>query len=230
MGADEIMSELPVDRFADSTQRQALRRPDAAHAGQPAAVVFPQPVADLAALSSIADVTQALGFLEHPLRKTASRLSFFEGPEKARILVISDKPRNEEDKSGLVFADRHRALLTSMLGAIGLRLEEVALMNLVPWRPPGNAPLKEQDVVPLLALVQRAIQIIAPQFILGFTAVPGIYLANGDASFPRQRGKWLASSGAQLLSTFHPEELLKTPSHKRLAWRDLLAFKERLDG
>jgi DNA polymerase len=116
-----------------------------------------------------------------------------------------------------------------MLAAIGLRLEDVALMNMVPWRPPGNASLKEQDVTPLLGYVKRAIQLLAPRFVLGFTATPGFYLANGDASFPRQRGKWLTLGGAHFLSTFHPEEMLKTPAQKRLAWRDLLAFKERLN-
>jgi DNA polymerase len=32
------------------------------------------------------------------------------------------------------------------------------------------------------------------------------------------------------MPTFHPAYLLRTPQQKRLAWRDLLAVKQKLDG
>jgi DNA polymerase len=33
-----------------------------------------------------------------------------------------------------------------------------------------------------------------------------------------------------VLPSFHPSYLLKQPGQKRLAWRDLLSFKEALDA
>jgi uracil-DNA glycosylase len=33
-----------------------------------------------------------------------------------------------------------------------------------------------------------------------------------------------------VLPSFHPSYLLKQPGQKRLAWRDLLLFKEALDA
>ena len=49
----------------------------------------------------------------------------------------------------------------------------------------------------------------------------------------RLRGKWLSYSCAgraiATLPTLHPAYLLRNPEHKRLAWRDFLIVKERLD-
>ena len=45
----------------------------------------------------------------------------------------------------------------------------------------------------------------------------------------KARGKWLNVAGVAMLPTFHPDTLLKSPSSKRLAWHDLLAFPQKLD-
>lgn len=232
-GADEIVLDAPIDRFADSAKAEKPRV--AAPVPQP--VRQPPPVSTITAatspetLNSLAELVQALNFFEaHPLRKNAMNLSFHEGPERAEILIISDRPRSEEDKSGLVFAGKARILLTNMLIAIGLKIEDVALLNLVPWRPAGNAAPKEPEITAVLPFARRAVQLIQPRLILGFSALPGQYLAAGDASILRQRGKWLNAGGPHFLSTLHPDELLKHPLQKKNAWRDLLAFKEKLNG
>lgn len=236
MGADEIILETPVNRFAESAKAEKAKSAPA-----PALVAAPPPprptqraVAITAATApeqcnSLADLRQALNFFEsHPLRKSATQLSFFEGPETAQILILSDRPRNEEDKSGLVFAGKARVLLTNMLKAIQLNLEDVALMNLIPWRPPGNRHPTEAEIGAVLPFARRALEILKPRLILSFGALPGQHLAGGDASILRQRGKWHALGETALMSTLHPDDLLKHPLQKKMAWRDLLLFSERL--
>ena len=224
MGADEITLDQPIDRFAESAKVVTPGIPKAAP--PPPA---PAQVANLSGLNSIADITQALNFLEsHPLKKSASKLSFFEGPERADILIIADHPRKEEDRSGLVFADKSRVLLTNMLAAIGLKLEDVALMNLLPWRVLGGATARPADVQAVLPFAKRAVELVQPKFILAVSSLPGQYLADADTSIQRQRGKWLDAGGIPLLATLHPEELLRNPTLKRMAWRDLQLFQEKL--
>jgi DNA polymerase len=50
----------------------------------------------------------------------------------------------------------------------------------------------------------------------------------------RLRGKWLcyACAGRDIptLAMLHPAYLLRNPEDKRLAWRDLLLVKERLEA
>ncbi len=224
MGADEITLDQPIDRFAESAKVVAPSAPKAT----PLPVTVKQ-IADVSGLKSIAEITKALNFLEtHPLKKSSSRLSFFEGPERADILIISDHPRKEEDRSGLVFADKARLLLTNMLAAIGLKLEDMALMNLLPWRVLGGAKARPADVQAVLPYAKRAVELVQPKIILAISSLPGQYLADADASIQRQRGKWLDASGIPLLATLHPEELLRNPTLKRMAWRDLQLFQEKL--
>jgi uracil-DNA glycosylase len=57
-------------------------------------------------------------------------------------------------------------------------------------------------------------------------------LAGGEESIQKARGKWLtvANSNIPLITTFHPETLLRSPGSKRLAWHDLQAFREKLES
>jgi len=50
----------------------------------------------------------------------------------------------------------------------------------------------------------------------------------------RLRGKWRAieigAHRCRAIATLHPAYLLRNPIGKRLAWRDLLAIRDALDG
>ena len=227
MGADEIVLEQAVDRFAESAKTIPPTTKPVAAPAQPVAAATP--MVDVSGINSIAEIITALNFLDnHPLKKSATKLSFFEGPERPRILLIADSPRKEEDRSGLVFADKARLLVSNMLAAIGLQLDDVALMNLLPWRVLGGRAPNATEVLPSLPFVRRAVELLRPQAILAFSALPGQYLGGADASIQRQRCLWIDVGGVPLLATLHPEELLRTPTLKRQAWRDLQIFQEKL--
>ena len=224
MGADEIVREHPLNRFEDSVRITPPPERHVAAAPVPVAAAS----ADTSAVNSLSDIVMALNYLEaHPLKKSSTKLSFYEGPDRPRILLLSDYPRKEEDRSGLVFADKARLLVSNMLSAIGLKLEDVGMMNLLPWRVLGGRAPNASEVLPTLPFAVRAVELLQPQMILAFSALPGHYLAGGDASIQRQRGKWLLAQNIPLLATLHPEELLRTPTLKRQAWRDLQLFQEK---
>jgi uracil-DNA glycosylase len=235
MGADEIVAETAIDRFAASA---LVEKPKPL----PAAITAPerQPTlpgqsaadatAQAATCTSLESLKQALNYFEaNPLRKSATQLSFIEGNQQASVLVMGDRPRNEEDKSGQVFAGKARELLQRMLVAIDLNIDDVMLMNFIPWRPPGNRAPLDNEIAMCLPFAMRAIELVQPEMILSFGGLAGQHLAGGDASLIRQRGKWLSVGDVPLLSTIHPDELLKFPAQKKLAWRDLLAFRMKLD-
>jgi uracil-DNA glycosylase len=232
MGADEIIAEHAIDRFAASL---VVEKPKPVVVEQQRPITLPdQSAADATAQAlacgTIEALTQALNYFDtNPLRKSATQLSFIEGNINSPILIIGDRPRNEEDRSGQVFAGKSRVLLTAMLAAIDIKLEDVALMNFIPWRPPGNRPPLDNEIAMCLPFAARAIELIQPKMILSFGAIAGQHLASGDASIIRQRGKWQSIGAAAFMATMHPEELLKLPAQKKLAWRDLLAFKLKWD-
>jgi uracil-DNA glycosylase len=258
MGADEVLLDAPVNRLIVATSVEApapkplrtLQRPTPVQTAPPPAWkataspddLLPQAASLAAACNTISELKAALSsFDAHPLKKTAGNLCFVDGAEQSRILILCDRPRTEEDRSGQVLAGKHQVLAERMLSAIGLcgfeareGFEQVTFANLIPWRPPGNrAPIGLESNL-CLPFARRLIEILQPQLILCFSALPGQLLAGGEESIPKARGKWLsvpvASQTVPLITTFHPETLLKSPGSKRLAWHDLQAFREKLES
>ena len=251
MGADEIVTESPIDRFALSVvvEKPKALPPIIVAPPTPRAVTLPDQAASDAATqaascNSLEALSQALNYFDaNPLRKGATKLSFIEGNLQSSILILSDRPRNEEDKSGQVVAAKARVLLQAMLAAIGLNIGDepaprqaprpaprnVMLMNFIPWRPPGNRQPLDNEVAACLPFAARAIALAQPKLILSLGSLGGQYLADGDVSIIRQRGKWLSVGDIPLLATLHPDELLKAPTQKKLAWRDLQSFKAKMD-
>jgi uracil-DNA glycosylase len=249
MGADEVILNAPVNRFQVQVE-----------AGQPAGPAKPKlrsltPVPRwqpdlqaheaLAAAQAMAQSIQSLEdyievlttFDSHPLKKTAVRPAIFMGSTEPSVLVLCDKPRNEEDRQGEVLTGNHLILATRMMSAIGLRAmssdqgeANAAFANFIPWRPPGNRMPTEQEAKLLVPFAIRLVELLQPKAILCFGHLAGQYLAAGAEAVMRARGKWLTVAGVPLLTTFHPETLLNSPPSKRLAWHDLQAFRQTLES
>src|SRR6185503_11433493 len=163
------------------------------------------------------------------LKKTASNLCFADGNDLADIMIIGDVPGRDEDIEGKVFAGKNLLLLDKMLGAIGLSVASTSLFNFIPWRPPGNRTPTEAEIQICQPYILRAIEICGPKFILCLGGQSAQRLSGKSEGLLALRGKWFELKTAKkkipVLPSFHPSYLLKQASQKRLAWRDLLAFK-----
>jgi uracil-DNA glycosylase len=227
MGADEIVGETPVNRFA------AVVAPPVVTAA--VSKTAPAAASSADACNSLAELQAALLALEDfPLKKTASNLCFAGGDPQAQVMIIGDVPGRDEDIEGKVFAGQNLVLLEKMLGAIGLSVESTSSFNFIPWRPPGNRTLTDAEIQVCQPYIMRAIELCQPKFILCLGGHPAQRLSGKSDGLLSLRGKWfdLTSGGKKIpvLASFHPSYLLKQPGQKRLAWRDLLSFREALDA
>ena len=228
MGADEIVGEAPVNRFL------AVAPPVVA---APVGTIEPtRPTPSTAeACSTMDELQAALQQLENfPLKKTASNLCFAGGNLGAEVMVIGDVPGRDEDIEGKVFAGQNALLLVKMLGAIGLSLASTSLFNFIPWRPPGNRTPTEAEIQTCQPYMLRAIELCRPKFILCLGGQAAQRLSGKNDGLLSLRGKWfeleIGVRKIPVLPSFHPSYLLKQASQKRLAWRDLLTFKEAIDA
>ncbi len=257
MGADEVLLHEGVNRFASPvqspTQRPAEVQPEL-KTRVPLVAAPPKPAVNWKAVAAGAEgvaAAEALAasitsldayrdaldnFDTHPLKKTAVRTCGFSGAMQARVLVLVDKPRNEEDRSGEILSGNHLVLAERMLAAIKLKAldqrdadEAVSLASFIPWRPPGNRAPLELEARMCVPLAARLISLLQPQLILCFGHLPAQWLANGEDAVFKSRGKWVDHAGIPMMTTFHPETLLNSPASKRLAWHDLQAFRQKLD-
>jgi uracil-DNA glycosylase len=250
MGADEVLLDHPVDRFATPVAKPVpeikprvplIAPPPKPSVNWQAVAAGAEGVAAAEALAasieSLEAYVDAIGsFDAHPLKRTANRPSTFSGAANARVLILCDRPRNAEDATGEVLSGKHQVLIDRMLAAIDLvgftpreSIEAVAFASFIPWRPPGNRALTELEAKMCMPLARRLLQLLAPKLILCLGSMPGQWLAGGDEAIFKARGKWLEIADTPALTTFHPETLLNSSASKRLAWHDLQAFRQKLD-
>jgi len=247
-GVDEAIDEQPRNYFASLASTPptpaAVASPAVAAAAAPLKLVGKAtPSAATAAAREAANACNTLEELEAAVRafdgcalkKTAGKTVFSDGNPKARIMLIGEAPGAQEDVQGIPFCGPIGDLLNRMLASIGLDRNTVYITNTVFWRPPGNRqPLPEETGV-CLPFVEKHIALINPDILVLSGGTATNTLLRKDQSITKLRGKFYEYGNEYMekpvatLLTYHPSYLLRTPSHKRLAWQDLLLLRSFLD-
>ncbi|MGI5869751.1 MAG: uracil-DNA glycosylase [Kiritimatiellia bacterium] len=145
------------------------------------------------------------------------------------VMFIGEGPGYDEDVQGVPFVGRAGRLLTKMVEAMGYSRNDVFIANIVKCRPPGNRTPDQSEMVACMPYLLRQIALVKPKTIvaLGGTALKGL-TDNPAASITRARGMWDTFNGIPMMPTFHPAYLLRFPTAKAEAWRDLKAVLKRL--
>jgi DNA polymerase len=237
-GADEALLESPQDRRAAAmpTVRPAATPANTAPLALPAG---PADAARLAAgCDSLADLQAAMAdFTGCALRDTATQLVFADGNPEAKLLLVGEAPGAEEDRAGKPFVGPAGQLLDKMLASIGRDRGNTRIINVVPWRPPGNRNPTSSEIALCLPFLHRQITLLRPACLVLLGAIAAKALlpeAKKNVSIGRLRGTWheveVPGSDATLpaMPMWHPAYLLRAPAAKRDAWHDLILLRERL--
>lgn len=154
---------------------------------------------------------------------------FARGTGSSGICFVGEGPGADEDAQGLPFVGKAGQLLDRMIEAMGLGRDEVYVCNVVKCRPPDNRKPEPDEMAACLPYLNEQLELIAPRVIiaLGATAVQGLLGTN--EGIMRMRGKWKSYRGRiDVMPTFHPAYLLRTPAAKREVWEDLQEVLRRL--
>lgn len=255
-GVDEALEDDPVDRFAESA---ALARPqppqdrpaprEARRAEQTTPAQAPPPP-----MLAIPDETQAARAREMArqassleelreivaafdgcnLKFTAKQTVFCDGNPQGGLMLVGEAPGRDEDIEGRPFVGRSGRLLDRMMSAIGLDRQSAYIANVIPWRPPGNrtpTPIETEICRPF---IERQIELANPKVLVTLGGPSAKVLLHASEGVLRLRGNWKVhrtASGVEIpaMPTLHPAYLLRNPAHKKLAWRDFLEIKARLN-
>jgi uracil-DNA glycosylase family 4 len=174
------------------------------------------------------------------LKATAKNLCFYRGAPQARVMIIGEAPGADEDRAGVPFVGRAGQLLDKMLAAIDLSEADTHITNVVYWRPPGNRVPTPQETLICQPFLERQIRLVQPELIVTVGGAAAKLILDVKQGIMKVRGKWgamevpaeanEAAMSVTVMPTLHPAYLLRSPGHKRQAWRDLLAIRARLDG
>ncbi len=154
---------------------------------------------------------------------------FGDGDPEARLMFIGEGPGADEDAQGLPFVGRAGQLLNNMIAAMGLKRSDVYIANIVKCRPPQNRVPEPEEANTCTPFLFRQIDVIRPEVIVALGSTAATYLLGGKSPLARLRGRIHEARGAKLIVTYHPAYLLRDPSQKKEAWKDLQLAMTELD-
>ena len=143
------------------------------------------------------------------------------GNPDADLMFVGEAPGADEDIQGIPFVGRAGQLLTKMIEAINLRRDDVYIANVIKCRPPGNRNPEPDEIAQCEPFLFQQIEAIRPKVIVALGSFAAKTLLRSEESISRLRGRVYDFHGAQLIPTFHPSFLLRSPDRKRDAWEDL---------
>ena len=190
---DELMP-LPQDRLVPGQKPAAL-----------------QAIRDL-----IGDCTRC------PLAYAGRRtIVFGDGDPSARLMFVGEGPGADEDASGIPFVGKAGQLLNNMIAAMGLKREQVYIANIVKCRPPANRTPEPVEANTCSPFLLEQIDTIRPEVIVALGGTAATYMLGIKQSLASLRGIWHTCRGVKVAVTYHPAYLLRDPTQKGEAWKDL---------
>ncbi len=154
---------------------------------------------------------------------------FGSGNPNADLMFVGEAPGSDEDEQGVPFVGRAGQLLTKIIEAIGLTRDDVYIANVIKCRPPGNRNPEPDEVATCEPFLFQQIDSIKPRVIVALGSFAAHTLLKTDVPISRIRGTLHDYRGAQLIPTFHPAYLLRSPERKRDVWDDMKLVKSLLD-
>ncbi len=145
------------------------------------------------------------------------------GSREADLMIIGEGPGHDEDLRGEPFVGRSGQLLDRMLAAIGIAREQVYITNIVKCRPPNNRDPKPDEALKCRAFLEAQIRAIEPRVILSVGRVSAHNLLGTNAPVGKliRDLHTLPGTDIPVKVTYHPAYLLRNPSAKATAWKDL---------
>lgn len=250
-GADEAIDAQPRDRFAAPPPQAVAEAPkpvpeplrEAPRSFRPPQPVTIEPTAALidearsiaARADSVAALSESVAAFDGcALKKTASNTVFADGNPAADLMFVGEAPGAEEDRRGLPFVGAAGQLLDRMLHAIGRDRTTAYITNILFWRPPGNRNPSPDEIAVCRPFIERHIALVRPRVLVCVGGISAKTLLDKTEGITRLRGRWFSvqpdgvDEPVRTMATFHPAYLLRQPSQKRQAWRDLLAIRTEL--
>ena len=157
------------------------------------------------------------------------------GNPQASIMIISERPGDNEDRVGKPFVGRAGELLDKMLEAISLdTARDVLITNVVRCKPEvDRSPIKD-EVDACFPFMQKQIDLMKPKVImlLGAVAVKWVDPGRSDIRMEQEAGKFFTLArfpGIQFMVMFNPAFLLRDPRKKVVTWEHLKTLRSYLE-
>lgn len=149
------------------------------------------------------------------------KLVFGDGNPLSGILLVGEGPGVNEDRTGIPFVGRAGELLERILASVSLDRTSVYIANAVKCRPPGNRTPSPDEVAECFGILEKQVDILMPGIIVALGASAAAALLGSRKGIGVLRGSLHRFRGVDVMVTYHPAALLRSPALKRPVWEDM---------
>lgn len=127
----------------------------------------------------------------------------------ARLVLVGEAPGAQEDTAGRPFVGKAGQLLDQLLHDAGLDRSEVAVLNVIKCRPPGNRRPAGGEVTNCRPYLRRQLDLLRPRLVmaLGLTAVT--WFLGRHTTLAGARGRLHDVDGHQIIASYHPSAAIR---------------------
>lgn len=159
-----------------------------------------------------------------PLGENRDKIVIDRGNQKAPVMVISERPGENENREGIAFVGKAGALLDKIFASIGMDTNrDLLITNVVKCMPPTDRSPTSAEVAACKPYLEKQIALIKPKavILLGAIAYKFVSGETGDMDMAHSAGKFItipAYPGIQFMILYHPAFLLRDPRKKKDMW------------
>ena len=187
-------------------------------------------------LSEIKSLEELKSFIENydkcELKNTSRSTVFCDGNSKSKIMLIGEAPGNQEDIEGKPFVGKSGKLLDKILDFINITRKNCYIINIIPWKPPGNRNPTTKEIRQCLPFVKKHIELVKPDILVLVGSISAKSILDTDLGITKLRGEWHTYKDKKLeipsLPILHPAYLLRRPTSKSLLMKDILLLNRKI--
>lgn len=157
-----------------------------------------------------------------------SRSVFGRGEFSAPVIFLGDFPSDADDRKGEIFSEAEGELLSKMILAMKLRPEQMYFTNLFKCRNSRIPAVSEDIPTDCFAHLEKELSFVQGKIIVAMGPWAAKITSRSDAPLNVVRGQVFSFAEKEVFCTYHPRDLLQSPSLKKLAWEDLQRVMKRL--
>jgi uracil-DNA glycosylase family 4 len=167
--------------------------------------------------------------------KARNHIVIDRGNPESHILVVSERPGDNEDVMAQAFVGRSGELLDKIMASIGLDTNhDMLIVNVVKCKAEIDRAPTAPEADACLPYLRRQIELMRPKIILLLGAVALKYLVKGrgdEFSMDKEAGHLFTEPefpGVQFLVLYHPAFLLRDPTKKAVMWEHVKRLRSFL--
>lgn len=131
------------------------------------------------------------------------------GGRPARLALVGEAPGADEDRAGRPFVGRAGRLLDQLLAEADLDRADVAVLNVLQCRPPGNRAPKPAEVARCRGWLDRKLELAAPVVVCALGRTAAAWFLGPGTALAAARGRVHEVAGRRVVVTYHPSAAIR---------------------